>query len=288
MKKPVPFRFQVPQTEPKDWKGALPRRPLLAGLGRHRKIAMLGGASTIRYTPWWDPTWELWAHASCRQHCQREPDLLFDMHPPELWKDPKKKFWDPTYFRWLQQNHLPIMMQQRYPEVPCSIRYPFEHVITEFPRGYMTNTLAYMVALALQEGVTHLGIYGCHYDGQTEYGPQRGCAEYWLGIAEGRGVQVLIPPTCDLLNRPSLLYGYQSHPGGKRDPSYLFQIGCSPADVAKQAGVAKTPVPATGIDLLPAEGPLAPPLMQIGEPPAVERRDAPPQQNFSYGHALHE
>ena len=253
-----------------DVKGRAPvaRRPLVAGVGRLRKIACLGGAQTLRYTPWFDPTWELWAHASCRHLCKRDPDLLWDLHPPELWRDPKKKNWDPKYVVWLGTNRVPIMMQAAYPDVPASIRYPFETMITEFPRGYMTNHVAYMIALALMEGVTHIGIFGCDYATNSEYGPQRGSVEYWLGLAEGRGVRVLFPPGCDLLNKPSLLYGYESHPNGVRDPSYSFALG-----PLKAGG--KTALP-SGETLTPADHPNAPPLRDIGVPPALERRDQLP------------
>jgi hypothetical protein len=195
------------------------------------------------------------------------------MHPKALWGDPKRKFWDPEYPTWLATNRIPIMMQEVFKEAPASIRYPFEQMVTEFPRGYMTNTPSYMIALALMEGVTHLGVFGCHYDTGSEYGPQRGSMEYWLGVAEGRGVHVLIPPGCDLLNRPSLLYGYESHPNGVRDPSYSFTIG--PGILTKKPGKERGTAELERIELLPASGQDAPPLMNIGEPPALHRRDGP-------------
>jgi len=270
--KKSPLRVQLPHESPKDWKGPRPRRPAFAGTGRLRKIALLGGASTIKYAPWHDPTWELWSHASCRNKCQREPDVLFDLHPPELWRDPTKKYWDTTYLRWLQQNHIPIYMQERYPDIPASIKYPFATMITEFPRGYMTNTVAYMVALALMEGVTHLGIFGCHYDSASEYGAQRGSCEYWLGVAEGRGVHVQIPPTCDLLAVPDLLYGYESHPGGVRHPSYLISVNAKAGSQTVKMGKDGE----QAVQLVPADAPNAPKLMDIGVPPAIERRDSLP------------
>ena len=249
------------------------RRPVFAGPGRLRKIACLGGAKTLQYAPWHDLSWELWAHASCRHLCKRDPDLLWDLHPEVLWRDPTKKTWDPKYVHWLATNRIPIMMQKVYADVPASMRYPFETMITEFPRGYMTNHLAYMVALALMEGVTHLGLFGCDYSASSEYGPQRGSAEYWLGVAEGRGVQVQIAPQCDLLNKPSLLYGYESHPDGKRDPSYSFALGPLKTD-------GKIPL-APGVDLVPSNHPNAPPLRDIGvvpDPGAFERAFGSPSQ----------
>jgi hypothetical protein len=237
----------------------MPRRAPLSGVGRLRKIACLGGAKTLQLAPWHDETWELWSHASCRHMGSRDPDLLFDLHPPELWRDPTKKTWDPKYATWLTTNRIPIMMQKVYADVPASIKYPFATMITEFPRGYMTNHLAYMVALALMEGVTHLAVYGCDYGTNSEYGPQRGSAEYWLGVAEGRGVRVLLPPGCDLLNKPALLYGYESHPNGVRDPSYSFAIG--PLTVG-----AKAPT-ADDLHLTPISDPACPKLRDIGVPP---------------------
>ena len=210
----------------------VPRRPPMAGVGRLRKIACLGGAASLQHAPWHDLSWELWAQN-----------------------------WDPKYPDWLKGNHVPIMMQDRYKDVPASIKYPFATMITEFPRGYMTNTMAYMIALALMEGVTHLGVFGCDYRSNSEYGPQRGGAEYWLGVAEGRGVQVLLPPGCDLLNKPSLLYGYESHPNGVRHPSYSFSIGPLVARVPDKPS-ADGP---TG--LIPSDHPNAPPLRDIGVPP---------------------
>ena len=265
--KGMKFRIQASDVKSKP---PQPRQAAFAGVGRLRKVACLGGAHTLKYTPWFDPTWELWAHASCRHLCKRDPDLLWDLHPSELWRDPKKKTWDPKYTKWIATNRVPIMMQDVYPDAPASMRYPIEQVQTEFQLGYMANHLAYMVALALIQGVTHLGIFGCEYDTNSEYGPQRGSAEFWLGIAWGRGVHICLPPTSSLLNRPHLEYGYESHPNGKRDPSYSFSIGPLTA-----SGSAKN-----GGPLIAASAPDAPPLRDIGVPPALDRRDKPVSEWF--------
>lgn len=255
-KKGLSFEFRASDFKPRPPE---PRRPAFAGPGRLRKVACLGGAKSIKYAPWADLSWELWSHASCRHLCKREPDAYFDIHPKALWSDPKKKTWDPKYHHWLAVNRTPIYMQERYAEAPAAMKYPFATMVTEFPRGYLTNTLAYMIALALMEGVTHLAIFGCDYHTGSEYGPQRGCAEYWLGVAEGRGVQVLLPPSCDLLNKPSLLYGYESHPNGIRHPSYSFNLGPLTLQGKKPTAAGET--------LIPSESPDAPPLRNIGVPP---------------------
>jgi hypothetical protein len=220
-----------------------------------------------------DLSWEIWSHASCRDRCKRAPDRYFDIHPPDLWRGQKK--WDPGYLNWLKANTVPIYMQDAYKDIPSSVRYPFETMITEFPRGYMTNSAAYMIALALMEGATRIGVFGCHYAADTEYGPQRGSMEYWLGICEGRGVHVHIPPTCDLLNRPSLLYGYQSHPGGKLDGSYKFKTNKPPKADGTFESDEKPPKPQpldeSQLTIVGGADPL-PPLMQVpGHVPATSR-----------------
>jgi hypothetical protein len=263
------LKFRVQASDVKS-RPPVVRTAAFAGLGRLRKVAMVGGASTMRFTPWMDPTWEIWAHASCRHLCKRDPDLLWDLHPPELWRDAKKKTWDPKYATWIKTNRVPMMMQDVYADVPSSMRYPIEVIQTEFQMGYMTNHLAYMVALALVQGVTHIGVFGCEYDTNSEYGPQRGSAEYWLGVAYGRGAHICLPPQSTLLNKPSLEYGYESHPNGKRDPSYSFAIGPLTASGKVQSGGG----------LIAADDPHAPPLRNIGVPPALERRDRPVSEWF--------
>ena len=62
----MPLRLSKP-SNPKLWPKPRPRPHLVAGLGRLRKIALLGGSLTLAYAPWHDTTWELWSHASCRE-----------------------------------------------------------------------------------------------------------------------------------------------------------------------------------------------------------------------------
>lgn len=117
------------------------------------------------------------------------------------------------YVSWLKSNVIPIYMQEKYKEIPASIRYPKERILMEYGgiRRYFANHLAWMIALAFSEGVTTIGLFGINYGARSEWELQRGCAEYWLGRAEERGVQLLLPDECTLLAQPKGLYGYESH-----------------------------------------------------------------------------
>ncbi len=194
-----------------------PVRPSVVSLGRLRKIALLGSHHSLEYAPWTDPTWELWGHASSRFFYKRQPERYFDLHRKACWLMAHKQ---DRYMSWLKKNTVPIYMQEVDADVPASIRYPKERLFAEF-RRYFTSHAAYMIALALSEGVTHIGLFGVNYSGDSEYATQRGSTEYWLGFAEGRGVHLVLPPTLTLLQHPKELYGYESHDEqGHLLPSY--------------------------------------------------------------------
>lgn len=226
------------------------------GLGRLRKIALIGTAGTWVFAPFHDPSWEIWAHSSAIGICPRI-DRIFDLHPKSVWQ--KKKSWMKDYQAFLRACPVPIYMQQHYKEIPQSIRYPKERVLSEF-RRYFSSQAAWMIALALTEGVTHLGFYGVHYAVDSERRTQRGGCEYWMGVAEGRGVQLSIPAGCPLLHEPALLYGYENYDANGKS------IGPAAVEPGKPVDVAALTI----VDMTKAEG--RPPLMALpnGEAPNWE------------------
>jgi hypothetical protein len=200
-----PARLALPGVPPREVPPVV--NAPIAGLGRLRKIALIGSATTVNLAPWYDPTWEIWAHATVHPYCVRV-DRYFDLHPWE-WISTKPV---PGYLNWLKSERTPIYMQRKFRDVPSSVRYPKERILAEFPR-YITSHAGWMIALALTEGVTHLGFYGIHYALDEEHKKQRTGCEFWMGVAVGRGVQIVNPPGSPLLREPGWLYGYESHDG---------------------------------------------------------------------------
>ena len=74
--------------------------------------------------------------------------------------------------------------------------------------NYFTNSVSYMIALAIKQGATEIGCYGVDMATGSEYGPQRPSCEFFLGIAAGMGISITIPATADLL-KTKFLYGFQ-------------------------------------------------------------------------------
>lgn len=206
---------------------APPEPPRVVAARMGRKVALCGSHSaSLVDAPWLDPSWEFWGHASSRGWYRRQMDRFFDVHPKACWDRGGKK--GNGYIKWLAKNTVPIYMQKRHPEVPASIEYPKGRILMEFSdaRRYFTNHAAWMIALALTEGVSTIGLFGINYGTESEYQSQRGSCEYWLGRAAGMGVRIILPEQCTLLRDPAALYGYESHDEqtGKLKDAYRSKI----------------------------------------------------------------
>jgi hypothetical protein len=205
---------------------------------RTKKLAIVGATLSKVHTPWTDPTWTIAAHPCARPDCLREPDWYFDLHRPECFRR-ERKGWNPQYHTWLKRLQTPIFMQKEWPEIPMAVRYPLERIEAEFRssvtgRLVATNHAAYLIALALTEGVTHIGLFGCQYSADTEHGVQRESLVYWMGRFEQAGGTLVVPQPNNLLRAPIGLYGYESHDAhGKLTPEYQAH---PPMKVSDQTG----------------------------------------------------
>ena len=194
-----------------------------------RKIACIGKApSSVGLAPYEDPSWEVWI-LNTLGHANEVPrwDRQFELHDLELTKD--KAYND--YYPWLTRQTRPVFVRDDPPaEFKNGVRYPLGKIQQHFAhlagRGYLTNTVSLMIALALWEHdqgqkVSDIALYGVdmaqhalagagHVGWFTsEYARQRPSVEYWLGIAEGKGIKVTIPAQSDIL-KAACVYGYHT------------------------------------------------------------------------------
>lgn len=215
-----------------------------------RKVAIVGFApSSFRLAPYNftvfddpDNGFELWG----LNELYKVPGVVdekfsrwFDIHDR---RDGDFSLRDPQNIQWLATRKFPIYLQDHYPDVPTSVRYPVEEVIKRYRTTYWTNTISYELALAGMEGrynedvyaedgtllhrqgeiedptkaVGEVHVYGVdmaqadHTPGSDggEYARQRPSCEYMIGFLRGMGIKVFLPEQSDLLFTP-FLYGYQ-------------------------------------------------------------------------------
>lgn len=165
-----------------------------------RKVAIVGWSGTSRdLAPWEDRTWEKWALNTMAQHPQYglRMDRLYQLHDAETTRADLAE--DPAFWKWCCENTIvPLYMHAPQPEFPMAVQYPTDEILKSF-RDYFTNSVSWMIALAIHEGVDVLGVWGVDMaNANGEYAAQRPSCEYYLGLAEGRGIEVVLPPESDL------------------------------------------------------------------------------------------
>ena len=96
--------------------------------------------------------------------------------------------------------------------VANAVLYPRESVVRRTGgRDYFTNTFAMQLALAVADGFEEVGLWGVSlYEGTArERTAELACLEYWIGVADGRGVKLTVGPRW--LGRRPYVYGYDYH-----------------------------------------------------------------------------
>ena len=194
-------------------------------LRRERKgkktVALVGMAATsCSLAPYNEPKEdvEIWTlnEAHAFPEWMKRADRWFQIHETDSWKRYIAKRDVRGHADWLRANpmDIPIYMQYQRDDVPNSVGYPLHEVVDlafkNFWRGtekvkYFTSTLAYMMGIAVYEGFERIEIYGFELSEEIEYLEQKACAEWWIGFAMGRDIEVWTPENCQIMY--SSLYG---------------------------------------------------------------------------------
>jgi len=176
-----------------------------------KKVAILGFAPTYEDAPFDDESFEIW---TCNSLFRRVPrvDRQFDFHPFDTFDDERRKG-TKKYVEEMAELDCPVYLQKQHPQVPNSVAYPLQEVVKEVTVGclnkpYFTNSISMMIALAIVEGYDAIHVYGVDMAQDTEYADQRPSCEYFLGMAAGRGIDIHVPKSSNLL-KTKYVYGYE-------------------------------------------------------------------------------
>lgn len=111
-----------------------------------------------------------------------------------------------------------LYMQEQY--FPFAEKYPFEEVAST-TGDYFNSSISYLLALAIHEGATEIGIWGVDMSAGEEYGYQKPNCEYLIGLARGKGIPVYIPEVSPLCK-----FNGEGIPLGDMTPTYPRRYGC--------------------------------------------------------------
>jgi len=118
---------------------------------------------------------------------------------------------DPKHWEWLQKEHpFPIYMQDKYPEIPSSVKFPIEDIYNEFltpdGRKYFTSSVALIMGHLYLLGYKRIELYGFEMASNTEYYFQRPGASWMGGRLRARGIDLYVPPSGSFLSGPAYAY----------------------------------------------------------------------------------
>ena len=120
--------------------------------------------------------------------------------------------------KWIRQHPGPIHTPLPDPQVPGQVPLPVEAIVNDIGYPYINTSVAWAIAYAIYLRVRKIAAYGCDFTypnrGVAEAG--RGNAEWLLGIAGERGIQIELSEHTTLLDGgkdPSdQLYGFHTDP----------------------------------------------------------------------------
>jgi hypothetical protein len=219
--KPMQMKFEDGHMETKD---------VYVPVREKNKVYIVGCASTKDMVPWDDPDAEYWGV----NNLYGVPiegahyDRWFEIH--NIWLDQgsnkmvRRELFDfrgtpiMDYMQGLANLKIPVYMQRWWGDlVPNSVPYPLQDIINYFANEkgfglqiarYLTNSITHQIVLAIYEGFKEIQVWGVDMAVGSEYHVQKPSCEFWLGVAAGMGIKVVLPQEADLL-KTRFIYGFE-------------------------------------------------------------------------------
>lgn len=183
------------------------------------KVAIVGFSTNHRHlAPVDDESYEIWGMNNAYVHLKRA-DRWFELHSEDQYG------WDlrrpGEHVKWLQAFDGPLYLVEARADMPNSISFPYAEVC-ENTGPYMTSGPALMLAFAMLEGFREIAIYGIDLMTNSEYESQKASFEFLIGMAMGKGIEIVLPSNCQLLRGP--VYGRGDiNVGGERRTRAQFE-----------------------------------------------------------------
>ena len=192
-----------------------------------KKICIIGTTPTRHLAPFNDPSWEIWTIGpGGRDIPGHRWDRLFEVHGAGINHTWERGFGE--YLDFLSHVKPPRKVVTIRPikemildwgyqhgktpeEVSKEITGPFaanvvldkERLINKYGRMWISSTISYALAQAIEEGATDIGIYGIDMESGEEYVTQFAGARHLMDLAKFVGIGITVPAWCGLLRDPS-------------------------------------------------------------------------------------
>jgi hypothetical protein len=194
-----------------------------------KKVCIVGFARTMRLVDFDLPNMEYWGFNELWRMSDAEKyDRWFDIHQDYTIREEGEE-----HIEFLKSLKIPLyMVENQYMSIKNAIEFPkkeldkkynvpvISHKISdnkieymEKTRPYWTNSIVYMLLMAVEEGYKEIWIYGVDMQADDRCGEfiyQRPNLEYYIGLVRGMGIRVNIPEECDI-TKALYDYGYDDY-----------------------------------------------------------------------------
>ena len=168
---------------------------------RPRKVCIVGFASEgTADIPWGESNTEIWGFNELYRRYTNLTDFArwFELHNVTF-DQPNTILGYFTPDEWLKHGAVLRQLAKMIPvytpltaTIPGATIYPLSKVHA-LPHGaYHAGSFDWMVAFAIVEGFREIHIHGADFARGGEPISARPCLEYWLGVAEGRGIKTVV------------------------------------------------------------------------------------------------
>lgn len=197
----------------------------------NKKICYIIGTANSRGRAPFDttnPNVQFWGVAHCLLLGDiKRLDKVFEIHLPYIYNEEispysqKPIIWhaNKEYALWGRKNDVAVITQKKDPNINIVDEFDKEYYKQKymwmFPPSdvfYATNSIAWMIIKAIDEGFEEIHLYGIHLETSGEWAYERPCNEMWLGFFMGmmyeRGIKV---PVVYLPEESDVMRGYHEY-----------------------------------------------------------------------------
>jgi hypothetical protein len=166
-------------------------------------IAIVGAHPGTRgQAPFDDPRWQVWSLSAYNHGHIPRHDLWFELHDPDFINTGFPEFYD-----WLAEQPA-VMTRDAVPDWPGSRAYPKDEMLAKYGGFFFTSSIAWMLALAMEQWPDAIGLWGVEMVAADEWGYQRAGCHHFMQIAKHSKIDVIVPEGSHLMMPPPL-YGWE-------------------------------------------------------------------------------
>lgn len=158
------------------------------------KIAILGTAAHCLKAPFSDPTWQIWG---CNTGALERWDRWFQLHDDATMDSHE------GHRAWLVEAAKEKLVYTQT-GFDGTTRYPLLEMTAKYGTWFFSSTIAFMLAMALEEKPDELGLWGVDMADHTEYVHQKPGCRFFLQLARLNGIKVTVPEEAEIITAGKL------------------------------------------------------------------------------------